>query len=90
MWISVLRTILGRFGKPSVVGAVAPILNLPGFSGAIVLVPAHIADDAKRSAMAGFLRWMLGPGQRQAAALGYLALSKDVVTKEQDAIHRIH
>jgi phosphate transport system substrate-binding protein len=55
-----------------------------------LLVPAHIADDAKRSAMAGFLRWMLGTGQRQAAALGYLALPRDVVTREQDAIHRIH
>jgi phosphate transport system substrate-binding protein len=53
------------------------------------VVPAHIADGAKRAALAGFLKWMLGPGQRQAAALGYLPLPKDVVSKEEDAIARI-
>jgi phosphate transport system substrate-binding protein len=54
------------------------------------VVPAHVEDDAKRTAIAGFLRWMLGPGQRQAAALGYLALPKDIVSKEEEAILRIH
>ena len=53
------------------------------------VVPTRIADDAKRDAIAGFLKWMLGPGQRQAAALGYLALPNDVVAKEIDAIARI-
>src|SRR5579871_1634382 len=37
-----------------------------------IVVPAHVADTAKRNAIALFLRWILGPGQRQAAALGYL------------------
>jgi phosphate ABC transporter phosphate-binding protein len=55
-----------------------------------IVVPTHIADDAKRSAIIAFLRWMLGPGQRQAAALGYLALPREVVAKEEDAIARIH
>jgi phosphate transport system substrate-binding protein len=55
-----------------------------------LVVPAHIADETKRNAIAGFLRWMLGPGQRQAAALGYLALPKDVVSKEEEAIVGIH
>jgi phosphate transport system substrate-binding protein len=54
------------------------------------VVPARIADGARRNAIAGFLRWMLGPGQRQAAALGYLALPKDIVSKEEEAILRIH
>jgi phosphate transport system substrate-binding protein len=54
------------------------------------VVPAHIADDTKRNAIASFLRWMLGPGQRQAAAPGYLALPNDVVRKEEDAIAGIH
>jgi phosphate transport system substrate-binding protein len=54
-----------------------------------LVVPAHIEDAAKREAIAGFLKWMLGPGQRQAAALGYLALPKDLVSKEADAIARI-
>jgi phosphate transport system substrate-binding protein len=55
-----------------------------------IVVPTHVADDAKRTAITAFLRWMLGPGQRQAAALGYLALPKDVVSKEQAAILKIH
>ena len=55
-----------------------------------IVVPAVSSDSAKRSALTDFLQWMLGPGQRQAAALGYLALPKDVVTKEAAAIARIH
>jgi ABC-type phosphate transport system substrate-binding protein len=47
-------------------------------------------DDAKRTALASFLRWTLGPGQRQAAALGYLALPKEIVGMEADAIAMIH
>jgi ABC-type phosphate transport system substrate-binding protein len=43
-------------------------------------------DDGKRHAFAGFLKWMLGPGQTQAAALGYVALPADVVKKEQAAL----
>ena len=54
-----------------------------------IVVPTHIADDAKRSAITGFLRWMLGPGQQQAAALGYLALPREIVAREQDAIAKI-
>jgi phosphate transport system substrate-binding protein len=55
-----------------------------------LVVPAHIADDTKRNAMVGFLKWMLGPGQKQAAALGYLALPQGVVSREEAAIVRIH
>jgi len=72
------------------------IVNAPG-TGAYpiasftwLVVPAHIADDAKRTAIAGFLKWMLGPGQTQAAALGYLALPKDLVSREEAAIAKIH
>jgi phosphate ABC transporter phosphate-binding protein len=54
------------------------------------VVPLHVADDAKRAAIAGFLKWMLGPGQRQAAALGYLALPAQIVSRETAAIVRIH
>ena len=72
------------------------IVNAPGegsypvASFTWIVVPAQIADDAKRSAIAAFLRWMLGPGQRQASALGYLALPTEIVNKEEDAITRIH
>ena len=55
-----------------------------------MIVPAHIADAAKRTAITAFLKWMLGPGQRQAAALGYLALPREIVAKEEAAIGRIH
>jgi phosphate ABC transporter phosphate-binding protein len=55
-----------------------------------IVVPARSADDAKRNALTGFLEWMVGPGQRQAAELGYLPLPKDIVIKEEAAIARIH
>jgi phosphate transport system substrate-binding protein len=55
-----------------------------------LVVPARIADEGKRAAITGFLKWMLAPGQAQAAALGYLALPKDLVNKEEAAVARIH
>ena len=54
-----------------------------------IVVPARSSDDAKRNALTGFLGWMLGPGQRQAAALGYLPLPADISMKEKAAIARI-
>jgi phosphate transport system substrate-binding protein len=54
------------------------------------VVPTHFDDESKRIAMSGFLRWMLGPGQKQAAALGYLALPKDLVARALAAVERIH
>jgi phosphate transport system substrate-binding protein len=71
------------------------IVNAPG-TGAYpiasftwLVAPAQISEEAKRTAVMGFLKWMLGPGQAQAAALGYLALPKDLVAKEYAAIGRI-
>jgi PBP superfamily domain len=55
-----------------------------------IVVPLRSANDATRNALTGFLQWMLGPGHRQAAALGYLPLPKDVAIKEEAAIARIH
>jgi phosphate transport system substrate-binding protein len=54
-----------------------------------IVVPIHTANEATKTALTGFLHWMLGAGQRQAAALGYLPLPKDVVIKEEAAIARI-
>jgi phosphate transport system substrate-binding protein len=54
-----------------------------------IVVPAHIPDEARRNALVGFLKWMVGPGQRQAAALGYLPLPAELSKKEQDAIRQI-
>jgi phosphate transport system substrate-binding protein len=71
------------------------IVNAPG-AGAYpiasftwLVVPAQMSDEGKRAAMAGFLKWMLGPGQAQSAALGYLALPKELVAREEAAIERI-
>jgi phosphate transport system substrate-binding protein len=55
-----------------------------------IVVPARSADDAKRNALTGFLKWMLGAGQRQAAALGFVPLPRGVVIEEEAAIARIH
>jgi phosphate ABC transporter phosphate-binding protein len=71
------------------------IVNAPGrgaypiASFTWLVVPAHIESGAKKDAFSGFLRWMLGTGQNQAAALGYLPLPKDLVRRELEAIARI-
>jgi phosphate ABC transporter phosphate-binding protein len=54
-----------------------------------IVVPIHSTNADKRDALTGFLHWMLGPGQRQAAALGYLPLPKEIVAKEEAAIASI-
>jgi phosphate transport system substrate-binding protein len=71
------------------------IVNSPG-AGAYpiasftwLVVPVHMMDEGKRHAMADFLKWMLGPGQTQAAALGYLGLPKDVVGRAQAAMEKL-
>jgi phosphate transport system substrate-binding protein len=72
------------------------IVNAPGrgaypiASFTWLVVPAHMESGAKREAFSGFLRWMLGAGQNQAAALGYLPLPKDLVRRELETIGRIH
>lgn len=75
--------------KVSLVDAPGPG-SYPIASFTWLVIPKRIVDDARRNAMVAFLRWMVGPGQRQAAALGYLALPKDVVTREEGAIAGIH
>jgi phosphate transport system substrate-binding protein len=54
------------------------------------VIPAHIASPDKREAVVGFLKWMLGPGVKQAAALGYVALPSSVVSREEAAIAKIN
>ena len=62
-----------------------PSRRSPGWSSRLTsrTMPneAHIVE---------FLKWMLGPGQKQAAALGYLALPQAIVSREEAAIGRIH
>jgi ABC-type phosphate transport system substrate-binding protein len=46
-------------------------------------------NAAKRNAVKEFLNWMLGPGQAQAASLGYVALPEELARKEKSAIEQI-
>ncbi len=55
-----------------------------------LVIPGTNSDANKRIAVASFLNWMLGPGQRQAAALGYLPLPKEVVARETAAIGKLN
>jgi len=55
-----------------------------------VVIPAHIEDDTKRKALTGFLVWMFGPAQRQAAALGYLPIPDNLAREEAAAIAKLH
>jgi phosphate transport system substrate-binding protein len=54
-----------------------------------LVVPARIGDGAKRAAIVDFLKWMLGPGQKQAASLGYVPLPNGLVSREAAAIDGI-
>jgi ABC-type phosphate transport system substrate-binding protein len=52
------------------------------------VVPAQIADSQKKNALKEFLQWMLGPGQNQAAALGYVSIAPEVLLREQHMLER--
>ncbi len=75
--------------KVSIVDAPGPG-SYPIASFTWLVVPASIPDSAKRGAIVDFLKWMLGPGQRQAAALGYLALPSGLLSREEAALGGIH
>jgi len=54
-----------------------------------LLIPAHIADPARRRAITQFLHWMLTDGQSYSEALAYARLPKAVEAKEKKAISLI-
>jgi phosphate transport system substrate-binding protein len=54
-----------------------------------LLIPAKIADPAKKQALSDLLRWMLAEGQNMAAPLGYAPLPAEVVSKVTSAISQI-
>ena len=60
------------------------------FVGHMVDCSSHMANDTKRNAMACFLNCTVGPDRRQAAVPPYLALPKNLVTREAAAIAGIH
>ena len=51
-----------------------------------LLIPAKIADPAKKKAMVGFLKWMLADGQNMAEQLSFAKLPREVIAKELKAI----
>ena len=52
------------------------------------VVPMQIEDLQKKNARKEFLPWMLGPGQNQAAALGYVSIAPEVLLREQRMLER--
>jgi phosphate transport system substrate-binding protein len=58
----------------------------PVSSFTYLLIPASIKDNAKRAALQDLLRWMLGPGQEMAAAVGFSRLPQNVITHELENI----
>ena len=52
------------------------------------VVPAQVDDPQKKRALKEFLHWMLGPGQNQAAALGYVSIAPEVLLREQHMLER--
>jgi phosphate transport system substrate-binding protein len=51
-----------------------------------LLVPKKISDEPTRERLAAFIDWALSSGQRQAAALGYIALPEALAEKERSAL----
>lgn len=47
-----------------------------------LLIPSTFADKAKGAAIKGFIQWMLTDGQKEAAAMYYAPLPKEVVALE--------
>jgi phosphate transport system substrate-binding protein len=54
-----------------------------------LLIPGAIPDSAKKSAITGFLRWMLEDGQKMTQQLSYAPLPPEVISKELNAISQI-
>jgi len=54
-----------------------------------LVVPAQAAASAKRDQLLGFLEWALSAGQRQAGALGYVALPEELAARERSVIARL-
>jgi phosphate transport system substrate-binding protein len=71
------------------------ITNAPG-AGAYplstftwLLIPSQISDATKRKNITDFLKWMLGPGQKDAQPLSYAPLPKSVVAAEMKQIAEV-
>jgi phosphate transport system substrate-binding protein len=54
-----------------------------------LLIPARVADVAKRKAVTDLVTWMLTEGQSKAASLSYASLPKAVAEKELMAVSKL-
>ncbi|HMK31707.1 MAG TPA: phosphate ABC transporter substrate-binding protein PstS [Terriglobales bacterium] len=54
-----------------------------------LLVPGQWKDSAKKTAMVGFLNWMLDSGESQVAELNYAPLPKEVAERVRSTIKQI-
>lgn len=71
------------------------ITNAPGAAAYPIstftwlLIPSRISDATKRKDITDFLKWMLGPGQKDAQPLSYAPLPKSVVAAEMRQIAEV-
>ena len=54
-----------------------------------LLIPSKIPDPGKKKTIQDFLKWMLTTGQKEAAAMSYAPLPKEVVAMEMKQIDMI-
>lgn len=54
-----------------------------------LLIPAKIADPAKKKVIVDFLKWMLADGQGMTEALAFAKLPQSVIAKELKAIAKV-
>jgi phosphate transport system substrate-binding protein len=47
-----------------------------------IVVPAHMADPAKKALLNGLLRWVLTSGQKECSALGYVPLPRSLADNQ--------
>jgi phosphate transport system substrate-binding protein len=71
------------------------VVNAPGATSYPIstytwlLIPSHIPDAGKKKAITEFLKWMLTDGQKDAQALSYAQLPKNVIALELKQIAEI-
>lgn len=54
-----------------------------------LLIPSQFADAAKKKDITDFLKWMMTTGQRDAQAMSYAPLPKEVIAREQKQLSLI-
>lgn len=54
-----------------------------------MLIPTRFADPAKEKVVKDFLKWMLTDGQKEAAALDYAPLPRELAAKEENQLAQI-